>query len=95
MTTASYYRNGHQVMMTLRSSSYLSSLYLLSLNKHAEYYRQQIGKLISYGYCMNQDAICIVLKVACSNDFEHIISNDPQLISGALEIDVIIPFRSL
>jgi len=43
---------------------------------------------------MNQDAICIVLNVECSDELEYIISNDPQLSSGALEIDVIIPFRS-
>lgn len=73
----------------------MSDLPAASFDKHAEYYRKEEGKLVSYGYCMNQYAICIVLNVDCSDDLERIISNDPQLISGALEVDVIIPFRSL
>lgn len=91
-----YYRNSHLVMMTLKSDCQLLSSYLpcSGLKNHLEYYKRQPGKLVSYGYCMNQDAICIVLNVDCSDDLEHIISNDPQLSSGTLEIDVIIPFRS-
>lgn len=91
-----YYRNSHLVMMTLKPDCQLSRSYLpcSGFNNHLEYYRKQMGKLVSYGYSMNQYAICIVLNVDCSDDLEYIISNDPELSSGALEIDVIIPFRS-
>ncbi|QNK64002.1 hypothetical protein H7F33_05790 [Pedobacter sp. PAMC26386] len=89
-----YYRISHQILMTFKFNRSLLDLPSLCLDMHADYYRNQSGKLISYGHCINQQAICIVLQVECNMDFENIISNDPHLISGVLEIDVIVPFRS-
>lgn len=93
-----YFRNSHQVLMTIKSSSITTSMLDLPsacLDSHAEYYRMQKCKLQSYGYCINQNAICIILNVDNNEDLEHIISNDPQLISEVFEIDIIIPFRAL
>jgi hypothetical protein len=41
---------------------------------------------------MNQAAVCIILLVNSSDDFERIIMNDPALKSGAFKIKSVMPF---
>ena len=83
------YKTPHQVLITLKRGALNEPL--SDLESHVEYYRE---KSTSYGYAMNQRAICILLNVINADDFEQIITNDPALISGELEIDTVIPFVS-
>lgn len=88
-----YYSKPHQVLITLiyRNISFIADT--VAINTHAGYYRQQTNKLLSYGNAINNQAICIMLKVANDDDFEQIISNDPGLLAGWLEVDVVIPYK--
>lgn len=88
-----HYNVPHQVIVLLKSSvaeKAFSSL-LTYPEQHAAYYSNETN-LISYGIVMNQQSICIILNVADKDDFERIITNDPALISGELEVDRVIPF---
>ena len=90
-----YYNLPHQIIVLLKSrvAEEAFNALLTHPEQHEAYYRDDNkAKLISYGMVMNQQSICIILNVADENDFERIITDDPALISGELEVDRVIPF---
>ena len=85
-----YYKSPHRVMILLKPKTGKAAF---DASAHKAYYTEITGgKLINYGQAMNQRAVCVVFDVDNGNDFERIITNDPSLISGELEIGSVVPF---
>ena len=87
-----HYSGSHYVLLTLEKDTKVGNS--IDLISHLQYYQElrKSAKVISYGEVMNQPAVCVILLVSSSVDFEQIIMNDPGLNSGAYKIKNVIPF---
>jgi hypothetical protein len=89
-----YYNGSHYVLLTFEKDTRVENACSFDAISHLHYYERlrKSSKLISYGEVMNQPAVCILLLVNSSDDFERIIMNDPALKSGAFKIKSVMPF---
>ena len=90
------YKGSHYVLLTLERNTKLENACSFSadLIRHLPYYQalQKSSKLMFYGEVMNGPAVCLILSVNSSDDFEQIVMNDPALKSGAFRIKDVVPF---
>jgi hypothetical protein len=91
-----YYDGSHYVLLTFEKDTRVENAcsYSIDAISHLHYYERlrKSSKLISYGEIMNQPAVCVLLLVNSSDDFERIVMNDPALKSGAFKIKSVMPF---
>lgn len=86
----------HYVLLTFERDRKFenSRSFSADLIRHIHYYQslQKSSKLISYGEVISRPALCLILLVNSSDDFEQIIKSDPILKSGVLRIKDVVPF---
>ena len=90
------YKQPHEVIIVLRKITGHSSRYNYKyLRMHLNYYKtmQEQKRIIRYGKILNDDSVCVILKVSSNVDFENIILNDPA-INKLFELVDAIPFNT-